>query len=169
MTQLNISKGKVVYVTYSIKDSKQDFFEVSDVPVSYIQGSDVGLLLALEKALEGKTQGDAVTLSLTPEEAFGLHLEELTFTDALENVPPDYRHLGAEAQFQNEQGEVKSFVVSKVDVEAGTVTLDGNHPLAGQTVTFHVKVMDVREATEEERRTGRPADGLPSLQPQQIH
>ncbi len=167
MTQLTISKGKVVYVTYSIKNAQDEFFEASDMPVPYIQGSDNGLIPKLEKELEGQTVGASVTMKLPPEDAFGPHLSELTFTDQLDNVPPEYRHIGAEAQFQNDSGENKTFVVSKI--EGQQLTLDGNHPLAGQTVTFHVKVTDVREATDEELRTGHPADGLSSMQPPQTH
>jgi FKBP-type peptidyl-prolyl cis-trans isomerase SlyD len=162
MTQLSISKGKVVYVTYSIKNQQDEFFEASDMPVPYIQGSDNGLIPKLEQELEGQTTGASVTMSLAPEEAFGPHLPELTFTDDIANVPPEFRKIGAEAQFQNDQGETKTFVVSKI--EGNRLTLDGNHPLAGQTVTFHVKVVDVRQATDEELRSGRPADGLQFLQ-----
>jgi len=162
MTQLSIGKNKVVYVTYSIKDQRGKLFEASKVPMPYLQGSNKGLLPKIEAELEGQSVGASVTLSLPPEEAFGPHLAELVFTDNIANVPPEYQKIGVEAQFQSDQGDVKTFVVSKI--KNGKVTLDGNHPLAGQTVTFHVQVTDVREASDEELRMGHPADDAQFMQ-----
>jgi len=151
-----ISKGKVVYITYSIRDQKGDFFEQSDMPVAYIQGADRGLFNSIEDALEGQTIGAETTQTLESKDAFGAHDPELTFEDDLENVPKQFRKIGAEVQFQNEQGDVKTFMVAKITDDK--VTIDGNHPLAGQRVTFYVKVVGVREATAQELERGEPAE-----------
>lgn len=151
-----ISKGKVVYITYSIRDQAGNFFEQSDMPVGYIQGAERGLFNSIEAALEGKTIGAETTQTLEASDAFGAHDPELTFEDDLDNVPEQFRQIGAEVQFQNEQGDVKTFMVAKI--ENGRVTIDGNHPLAGQRVTFHVSVVGVREATAQELARGEPAE-----------
>ena len=78
--------------------------------------------------------------------------ENKTYHDKLENVPPEYHKVGAEASFKSEEGqELKMKVVS---VENGEVFLDGNHPFAGKTMTFKITVKAIRDATEEEANTG---------------
>ena len=156
-----INKDKVVYVTYVILDEKGGIFEQSDIPIGYIQGSHKGLFFKIEHALEGHITGDTVNVSLPPEEGFGFHDDNLTFTDDLENVPPQFRYIGAQVQFQNEEGEVRDFFVSKI--ENDTLTVDGNHPLAGQTVTFKVTVVDIRDATPQELQDGEPFSPMPTL------
>jgi FKBP-type peptidyl-prolyl cis-trans isomerase SlyD len=106
----------------------------------------------VEHALDGCELGDSVEVVLPPEKAFGFHDPEMTFTDAIENVPPQFRHVGAEVQMQNERGETRSFFVSRI--EGDKLTVDGNHPFAGKTLTYAVTVADIRDATEEEKRQG---------------
>ncbi len=152
MAEPRVGVNKVVSVTYSILDDNKEVVEQIEVPVSYLHGRDRGLFEPIEKALEGKTVGDEVTVDLPPEQGFGERDPAKSFSDAIENVPPDYRKVGAEAEFQNEQGEKLTMVVTHVD--EGTVTLDGNHPFAGKNLTFHVTVADIRDATPEEVATG---------------
>jgi FKBP-type peptidyl-prolyl cis-trans isomerase SlyD len=78
------------------------------------------------------------------------------FVDEIENVPPEFRRLGAEVMFENESGETKVFYVT--NIADGQLTLDGNASLAGQTVTCLVNIMEMRDATAEEIRNGRPLD-----------
>ncbi len=154
-----ITKDKVVTVSYRIEDEKGETVEAVETPVSYLHGRDSGLFEKVEEALDGKAVGDVVSVTLTPADGFGDWDPERTFTDAIENVPPEYRKLGAIAEFRNDLGETLQMTVTHVD--AGTVTLDGNHPLAGKTVTFHVKVLDTRDATADELRNG--VQQMPSL------
>lgn len=162
MTEETVAKGKVVDVTYTITDHDTgEVVEAREVPVCYLQGDDSGIFPAVEAALEGRAVGDLVQVTLGPEEGFGPWDPDLTYTDAIENVPPEYRKLGAEAEFRNDAGESMTMVVTHID--QGTVTLDGNHPLAGRTVTFNVKVAGIREPTEDERRMGAAAP-TPTLQ-----
>lgn len=162
-----ITKGKVVTLTYSILDADGGVLEQNDVPVRYIHGGRSELLPKLEQALDGHLDGDTVVVPVSPEEGFGVHDPKLTFTDQIENVPPEFRQLGAEAEFQNEQGERKKFTVSKI--ENDELTMDGNHPLAGKSLTFHLRVSEVRGATEQEAKTGQaeqPYDlGMVNQQP----
>ena len=89
---------------------------------------------------------------LTPEEGFGPHQPELTFTDDINNVPPQFHSVGAEVEFQNDQGVGKIFRVIKI--ENGQLTVDGNHPFAGKNVTYNLLVKEVRDATADELING---------------
>lgn len=147
-----ITRDKVVTVTYRVDDESGEVLERIDLPVSYVHGSDSGLVEKVELALEGKSVGDEVAVKLTPADAFGEWHPEMTFSDAIENIPPQYRQLGAEVEFSDEEGEILKMVVTHVD--GGTVTLDGNHPFAGKNIIFHVKVLEVRDASPEEILNG---------------
>jgi len=148
MSSETIKAGKFVSLTYSIADTEGNILEQSDLPVNYIHGGETELIGGMDRAIEGKQVGDEATISLTPEQGFGDHDPDLTFTDDLENVPPQFRQLGAEVQMQNEAGEVKSFFVTKI--ANGKLTVDGNHPLAGKHLRVKVKILEVRDATKED-------------------
>jgi len=153
---VTVTKHKLVYITYSILDARGMVVEQHDIPVGYVQGANSGILPAIEAAVAGRKVGDRVEITLSPEEGYGLRDESQVFTDDIENVPPQFRRIGAEVMFENEAGETKVFYVTAI--EDGKVTVDGNPSLAGQTVTCLVNVMDIREATPEEIRNGRPLD-----------
>ena len=151
-----VSNNKVVYITYTILDQAGNVFEQSDVPMGYVHGVEGPLFEKIEQALDGSLIGDRVEVLLTPDDGFGPHREDLTFTDDIENVPEQYRHIGAEVSFKSEKGEVMDFIVTHMG--DGKLTIDANHPLAGQTVTFVVTVTGIREATQEEKETAIPAE-----------
>ncbi len=163
MTDNIIKKGSFVEITYSISDTDGNLLERIDLPINYIHQHDSGMYPVIEKALDGHKAGDEVTVRLTPEEGFGEPDPNLTFTDDIENVPPQFHQVGAEVEMQDSQGNVKTFYVSKI--ENGKLTVDGNHPFAGKTLDFTVNVISVRDATSDELSgvipTGRAA-GLPS-------
>lgn len=153
MSDQRITRNKHVQFTYSITDGEGNVVEQVDLPVNYIHGAtQMGLIERVEKALEGHVAGDNVIVEVPPEEGFGEYDPSLTFTDDINNVPPQYRHVGAQVEMMNEEGETKTFFVSQVD--ENTVTVDGNHPLAGKTAQFAVKILEVRDATAEELAQG---------------
>lgn len=150
-----IAPFKFVTLTYRILDAEGLVLEQNDIPVSYIHGGHSELFAKIERALEGKAAGDRVSVDLAPHEGFGEHDPNLTFTDDLENVPPEFRHVGAQVEMQNEAGETRTFVVTRIDNDQ--LTVDCNHPFAGKTVRFEVDVQSVRDATPEElREIGAP-------------
>lgn len=151
-----VTQNSLVYITYSILDSRGMVVEQHDIPVGYVQGANSGILPAIETAVAGRTIGDRVEIVLAPEEGYGLRDESLVFVDDIDNVPPEFRRVGAEVMFENASGETRVFYVTSI--EDGKLTLDGNPSLAGQSVTCLVNVMDIREATPEEIRNGRPLD-----------
>jgi FKBP-type peptidyl-prolyl cis-trans isomerase SlyD len=148
MSKETIKAGKFVSLTYSISDTEGNVLEQSDLPVNYIHGGETELIGGMDKAVAGKGVGDEVTIKVSPAHGFGDHDPTLTFTDDIENVPPQFRQLGAEVQMQNEVGEMKSFFVTKI--ENGLLTVDGNHPLAGKELTVNVKILEVRDATQQD-------------------
>jgi len=154
-----INRDKFVSLTYTITDENNEILERIDMPVSYIHGRDSQVIEKIEQALEGCEQGDEISVELSPEEGFGEHQPELTFTDDIKNVPHEFRHIGAEVEFQNDKGESRMFRVCRI--EDGKLTVDGNHPFAGKVITYNVKVNEVRDATADEITIG--AAQTPSL------
>ena len=157
MSEEIVAKEKAVYVTYSIIDQSGNVFEQSDLPIGYVHGAGSGLFEKVEEALEGCQVGDKVEVILSPEEGFGHSDPSLIYTDDLDNVPHEYRHVGAKVEFQNDSGDVMEFTVTRI--ENGTITIDANPPLAGQTIKFVVTVAMIRNATLDEIVSGRPDTG----------
>ncbi|OJW58721.1 MAG: peptidylprolyl isomerase [Thiobacillus sp. 65-1059] len=153
---VTVTRNKLVYITYSILDARGMVVEQHDIPVGFVHGANSGILPAIESAVAGRKVGDRVEITLAPEEGYGLRDESLVFVEELDNVPPQFRRVGAEVLFENESGETKAFYVTSI--EDGKLRLDGNPSLAGQSVTCLVNVMDIRDATPEEIRNGRPLD-----------
>ena len=143
-----IKSGKFVSLTYSIADTDSNLLEQNDIPVNYVHGGDTELIGGMDRAVAGKAAGDKIEMTVPPEDGFGPHAPSLTFTDDVENVPPQFRRVGAEVQMQNEAGEAKAFQVTRI--EEGKLTIDGNHPLAGKNLVVRVKILEVRDATMED-------------------
>ena len=148
MTAEIIQDGKYVSLTYSIQDNEGSVLEHSDLPVGFVLGGAQELIGGMDAAIRGKAAGDEIDFDLPPDAGFGTHDADLTFTDDINNVPPQFRQIGAEVQMQNEAGEVKNFYVTRI--ENGRLTVDGNHPLAGKTLRVHVRIHEVREANLED-------------------
>jgi FKBP-type peptidyl-prolyl cis-trans isomerase SlyD len=116
----------------------------------------------MDEALSGKRAGDRVDLQLSEDQGFGDHNPDLTFTDDLDNVPPEFRFVGAEVEMANDQGDIRTFYVTHVGDR--TLTVDGNHPLAGKALHVHVRILEVRDPTPQDleqdgevlARTGGP-------------
>ena len=162
MSEQKVEENKVVSLTYVIVDETGAVLEQYDLPISYVHGNNSNMYPKVAEALEGAKVGDEIEVSLSPAEGFGERDPSLTFSDAIENVPSEYRHIGAEASFENEQGE--SITMTVVKIEDGKIMLDGNHPFAGKTVTFKLRVKEIRDATEAEVGSGEVAEqGKPVL------
>ncbi len=161
MSDQIVEKNKVVTFTYIIMDESGSVQEQSDIPMSYLHGGDDRIFPAVMAAMEGRKAGETVEIVLPPAEGFGEYDASLTYRDKIENVPPEYRQIGAEAEFRNETGESMNMTVVKV--ENGEVMLDGNHPFAGKTMTFKVKITAIRDAADEEIRTGQVVTDGPDL------
>ncbi len=147
-----ISKNKLVSLTYTITDENDNILERIDMPIQYIQGAKSQVIEKVEIELEGHKVGDMIQVTLSPEEGFGTHQPELTFSDDIDNVPPQFHTIGSEVEFQNDQGESKIFRVTHI--EDGKLIVDGNHPFAGKTITYNLTVKEVRDASDSELKKG---------------
>ena len=114
--------------------------------VTYLHGGYGELLAALEHALEGKAPGESVRLQLEPEQAFGEYDAELL------RIEPAERYGAGIAVGMEVEEDSRFYTVT--DLAAGTVVLDGNHPLAGMALRFFCQVVNVRTAKPEEIRRG---------------
>ncbi len=145
---MNIEKNKVVTFHYTV-------FEADGSQVESSQGRDPLVILhgagniipGLEKALEGKADGDRVEVTVPPEEAYGER------SDALIQRVPKKRFgdaklvAGQTLMVQTQQGPRPMTVVK---VGMSVVDVDLNHPMAGRTLRFEAEISDVRDASEEE-------------------
>ncbi len=163
MSDQIISDGKYVTLIYSITDDQGNVVEQTDLPVGYIHGGRTELIGGMDKAIAGRKAGDKVQMAVSLEDGFGPHDPALTFTDDIQNVPPEFRRIGAEVQMQNEAGESKTFYVTAID--NGRLTVDGNHPFAGKLLQVHVTIREVRDPTADE--IGQ--DGAPSVPRGVVH
>ena len=155
-----VKKHKVVSFTHSILNDRGEVEEQSNVPMEYVHGADQRVFPLVIEAMEGAKVGDTKEIILKPLDGFGVYDENKTYRDKLENVPPEYHSVGAEAAFKSEDGqELKMKVVS---IKNGEVILDGNHPFAGKTMTFIITVEAIRDATEEEVDSGLVKESISS-------
>jgi len=160
MSEQIVAKNKHVMFSYTIVDSDRgDVLEQVEIPMGYIHGGEQRMFDKVEKAMEGARIGDEIEVAMSSSETFGEPDPELIFTDTLENVPPQFHRVGAEVEFQNDQGDIKSFTVTHI--EDGLLTIDGNSPLVGKNLTFRVTIHDIRDATPKEIESGRPS--MPQL------
>ena len=148
MTEQFVGHNKVVSFTYTILEEGGTILEQSDLPINYVHGGKHDLFEKIEQELEGCVENDVVQVKLTPEEGFGPYDPSLTYTDDLENVPEEFRRIGAEVEMMNDQGDSRKFKVTQI--ENGKLTVDGNHPMAGKQIIFNIKVVGIRDATSDE-------------------
>ena len=92
---------------------------------------------------------------------YGPRDESLVVIDHIDNVPEEYCEVGMSILMENEKGETKSFLVTRVDEKS--ITIDGNNPLCGREVIFKLEILTVRDATEEEIEMGGPVDAEPDI------
>ena len=119
-------------------------------PLSYLHGAQ-NIVPGLEKALDGKTIGDAIDVSLTPEEGYGVYDKRLIQNLAIRKLPEKKAQVGMQFRLETAAGP-RGFIVTAV--RGDYATLDGNHPLADKTLHFDVQVVSVRDATTEELEHG---------------
>lgn len=150
---MQISQDKVVTIHYTLKNKEGEVLDssIGNDPLAYLQGHG-NIIPGLENELDGKKIGDKLDVTIEPKDGYGEFNEK-----AIQDVPMsafqgiDKVEVGMQFQVRGEQGPQ---VVTVTKVENETVTIDGNHPLAGETLFFNVEVTDVRDATSEELQHG---------------
>ena len=148
-----IQEGKFVELTYKVTDRKTGHVLTKvEFPLGYVHGHNEILAPSVHKELEGKSAGDVIEVPIDGNQIFGPRDESLVFTDHIENVPEEYRQIGTSILMENDKGQTRSFIVTWMDDEK--LTVDGNNPLCGRAVVFTLEILTVRDATDEETRTG---------------
>lgn len=152
----SIAAGKVVTIHYTLSDDDGTVIDQSeqDDPLHYLHGAS-NIVPGLERALDGRGVGQKVEVAVKPEEGYGLRDER-----GVQHVPRDAFPPGMELeegmQLAVEDPQGRPVPIWITGVAADRVTVDLNHPLAGETLHFAVEVLAIRDATAEERAHGHP-------------
>ena len=142
-------KDKVVTFHYMLKNAEGEQMESSHDgdPITYLHGAN-NIVTGLEKAMEGHAIKDSFTAKLEPEEAYGVRNENNIQRVPLKRLKGIGKiSVGQVLNLQTNKGQVQ---VTVLKVGRFNVDVDGNHPLAGQQLTFDVEIADIREASKEE-------------------
>lgn len=150
---MQIANNSVVSIHYTLTNAQGEQLDSSNgqEPLAYLHGAS-NIIPGLENALTGKSVGDTLQVTVAPEEGYGPVREELvqevdrSAFAGIDDIQPGMQFI-AKAPWGDQP-------VTVIKVEGDSITLDGNHPLAGQTLNFDVEVVEVRAATEEELAHG---------------
>ncbi|WP_111412308.1 FKBP-type peptidyl-prolyl cis-trans isomerase [Billgrantia lactosivorans] len=160
---MNIAPQRVVTLHYVLSDAQGQVLDDSRAratPLDYLHGHD-NIMAALERALAGHAAGDRLVVTLAPHEAYGERNDELVQQVGRGAFPQDALAPGMRFQTPGDDGPQ---IVTVLEVRDDSVVVDTNHPLAGQTLSYALEVLEVREATRAELAKGHPlaADVTPS-------
>jgi len=148
-----VADGKYVELMYKVIDQKSgDVLTEIEFPLGYVHGVNEVLAPAVTAELEGRRVGDVLEVPIDCNQLYGPRDESLVVIEQLDNVPEDYREVGMSILMENDNGQTKSFLVTRVDEKS--ITFDGNNPLCGREVIFRLDIKEVRDATEEEIEFG---------------
>ena len=157
-----IEDGKYVELTYKVIDHKSGETLVGvEFPIGYIHGANDILAPAVTDELDGRAIGEIIEVPIDCNQLYGPRDEGLVFTDVIENVPEAYREIGTVITMGSEKGEPRNFIVTHMNDK--TLTVDGNNPLSGRHVIFKLKVLSVRNATNEELEAGGAVGATPNV------
>jgi FKBP-type peptidyl-prolyl cis-trans isomerase SlyD len=152
-----IAEGKVVGIYYTLKNDAGEVLDTNrkgGKPLAYLHGAG-NILPGLERALLGKVKNDDVEVHLEAADAYG----EVN-PEAVRQVPrasfPAHAEIVPGMRFTGQDASGRQVPVAVQSIEGDQVTVDHNHPLAGQRLHFSVTVVGVRDATDEERQHGHP-------------
>ena len=150
---MQIADNSVASFHYTLTNDAGDVLDSSDgrEPLAYLHGAG-NIVPGLEREMIGHAAGDKFTVDVKPEDGYGNYIDELVQvvpTKSFEGVAD--LAVGMQFQAQTEQGPIAVVVT---EIEGDEVTVDGNHPLAGETLHFAVEIVEVREASDEEKQHG---------------
>lgn len=144
-----VSAGTRVSLEYTLRLDSKDNKEVlesnvGNKPFVYVQGSQQ-VVPGLEKALEGMKVGEQKAVAVPPEDGYGVMDKEAMMEVDKAQIPAEAQTVGATLQGQTDEGQVMQVKVA--EVKDATVVLDLNHPLAGKTLYFDIKVLEIQKPT----------------------
>jgi FKBP-type peptidyl-prolyl cis-trans isomerase SlyD len=157
-----VEQNKYVELTYRVIDQKTGHVLTTvEFPLGYVHGVNEVLAPQVMAELEGKSVGDTISVPIDCTDLYGPRDESLVIIDLIENVPKQYREVGMRILMENEKGQTKSFLVTRIDEK--TLTIDGNNPLCGRKVVFELEILRVRDATDEEINAGGKVERGPDI------
>lgn len=156
---MTVETDSVVTISYTLRNGEGSVLDSSgeDGSIAYLHGHQ-NIVPGLESALTGQEVGSTVNAEVQPAEGYGERREDLVFSVPRDRMP-EGEDLTEGMQFRAQAAEGQDVVVTLIDIGEEEVTLDGNHPLAGETLHFDVKIEDIREATPEEIEHGHVHTG----------
>ena len=145
---MQIGSESVVTIHYTLTDEKGVVLDSSagEDPISFVHGAGT-MIPGLEKALLGKSAGDALKISVAPADGYGVRDEELVQKVPRKKFPVADVEVGMHFQPRSPSGPR---IVTVLATDNENITVDANHPLAGTTLNFDVQVLEVRAATAED-------------------
>jgi FKBP-type peptidyl-prolyl cis-trans isomerase SlyD len=149
-----VAADKVVLIHYTLKNDAGAVLDSSadGDPLAYIHGHG-NLVPGLERELEGKPVGEKLNVKIAPADGYGERDQKL-----IQRVPRrsfgSVSNLKTGMQFQAQTSDGHTRVVTVTGIQGDMVTVDGNHPLAGEHLNFEVEIREIRDATEEELAHG---------------
>ena len=146
---MKVAENTVVDIHYTLTDKDGDVLDRSKEgePLSYLHGAN-NIIDGLEEALVGRVVGDKLNVVVPPEKGYGERNENMVQRvprSAFEGI--EEIEVGFRFEAETDNGSVPVVVI---EVDDESVVVDGNHPLAGETLTFDVEIVGVREADAEE-------------------
>ena len=165
MTDMNndiITNGKYVELKYQVIDVKTNsvLTEV-EYPLGYVHGVNEVLAPSVMQELEGKKAGETIEVPIDCNQLYGPRDESLVINENIHNVPEEYREVGTSILMENDNGQVKTFIVTRIADDI--ITIDGNNPLCGREVIFKLDILTVRDATDEEIQAGGKVESGPDI------
>lgn len=146
---MQIAAQKIVTLEYTLRNSDSELLDSSEEsgPLTYLHGAE-NIVPGLEAALAGKTVGDKLHVEVPPKLAYGERDDELVVNIPRDRLPEGEIEVGTLLRGTTDGGDTR--VLTVIEVGDVNVTVDGNHPLAGESLLFDVTVISVRDATQEE-------------------
>lgn len=155
---MQAQRDNVVSIHYILRDTEGEIIDQSSQgqPLNYLHGHG-NIVPGLEKAIEGRGEGEELQVTVEPEEGYGAYREDMVQVvgrDVFQGVD----ELAPGMSFHAESGTGEPLIVTIKDIDGDEVTIDGNHVLAGQTLDFTVNIVGIRAATDTEVEHGHVHD-----------
>ena len=148
---MKIAKNTLVHIEYTLHDADGVHLNPNEGELIYLHGGYGHIFSELENALEGKVLDDTFKVTLSQEEAFGEYNEELLFEEQLSALPEEI-YVGMELDGSNDESPEENIIYIVTNITKDSVTLNGNHPLAGKTITFEGVITEIQELNEDQVR-----------------
>ena len=157
-----ITDGKYVELKYQVIDARtESVLTEVEYPLGYVHGVNEVLAPSVMQELEGRAAGDTIEVPIDCNQLYGPRDESLVINENIHNVPEEYREVGTSILMENDKGQTKTFLVTRI--AGDLITIDGNNPLCGREVIFKLNILTVRDATEEEIQAGGKVEEGPDL------